>query len=201
VQETKPAFAALRRGEGKVKEKNKMKKLMIALAAVVSAVAVQAASVSWNFGVAAMDSTYMPAVGNVEISALSESWSSAFNGEGSAMFAISGTTDAGGVFATGTEWTVKTTATLWNDAMDTSADYVYSYVFTMPALPSDDPSIQSALASIAGDITAALDPFGMGTLPSIEQAAAAGWTAAPEPTSGLLLLLGVAGLALKRKRA
>ena len=27
------------------------------------------------------------------------------------------------------------------------------------------------------------------------------WTAAPEPTSGLLLLLGIAGLALKRKRA
>ena len=31
--------------------------------------------------------------------------------------------------------------------------------------------------------------------------AAISWTAAPEPTSGLLLLLGVAGLALKRKRA
>lgn len=30
---------------------------------------------------------------------------------------------------------------------------------------------------------------------------ASGWTAAPEPTSGILLLLGVAGLALKRKRA
>lgn len=29
----------------------------------------------------------------------------------------------------------------------------------------------------------------------------AGWTAVPEPTSGLLLLLGMAGLALKRKRA
>ena len=28
-----------------------------------------------------------------------------------------------------------------------------------------------------------------------------GWTAVPEPTSGLLLLLGMAGLALKRKRA
>ena len=30
---------------------------------------------------------------------------------------------------------------------------------------------------------------------------ASNWAAAPEPTSGLLLLLGVAGLALKRKRA
>lgn len=33
-------------------------------------------------------------------------------------------------------------------------------------------------------------------------ASASGWTAAaPEPTSGILLLLGIAGLALKRKRA
>ena len=30
---------------------------------------------------------------------------------------------------------------------------------------------------------------------------ATGWTAVPEPTSGLLMLLGMAGLALKRKRA
>ena len=30
---------------------------------------------------------------------------------------------------------------------------------------------------------------------------ASGWTAAPEPTSGLLLLIGVAGLALRRRRA
>lgn len=30
---------------------------------------------------------------------------------------------------------------------------------------------------------------------------ASGWAAAPEPTSGLLLLLGMAGLALKRKRS
>jgi len=31
--------------------------------------------------------------------------------------------------------------------------------------------------------------------------ASSAWTAVPEPTSGLLMLLGVAGLALKRKRA
>ena len=176
-----------------------MKKLMIALAAIASAVAVQAASVNWNFSVSAMDSTYASAVGNVAITALTESWNSAFDEFGSATFAISGTTDD--IFKAGTEWTVKTTATLWNDAMDKSAQYILTYVFTMPSLPSDDPSIQSALTGLAGDIALALDPDGIGTLPSIENAAAYGWTAAPEPTSGLLLLLGVAGLALKRKRA
>lgn len=39
-----------------------------------------------------------------------------------------------------------------------------------------------------------------GSQASITQAAGA-WTAVPEPTSGLLMLIGVAGLALKRKRA
>ena len=181
-----------------------MKKLMIALAAIASAVAVQAASVNWSFDVSAMDSTYAPAVGSVTVSALTESWTQAFDEIGVAAFNntsgtnISGTTDD--VFKSGTEWTVKTTATLWNDAMDKSAQYVYSYVFTMPALPSDDPSIQSALAAIADNINNELIGT-YGTLPSIEQATAAGWTVAPEPTSGLLLLLGVAGLALKRKRA
>ena len=176
-----------------------MKKLMIALAAIASAMAVQAASVNWSFDVSAMDSTYAPAVGSVTVSALTESWTKAFDEIGVAAFNnISGTTDD--VFKSGTEWTVKTTATLWNDAMDKSAQYVYSYVFTMPTLPSDDPSIQSALAAVADNINNELIGT-YGTLPSIEQATAAGWTAAPEPTSGLLMLLGVAGLALKRKRA
>ena len=39
------------------------------------------------------------------------------------------------------------------------------------------------------------------SLPNTHGYASGGWTAAPEPTSGLLLLLGMAGLALKRKRA
>ena len=173
---------------------------MIALAAIVSAVVVQAASINWGLDVTALDSTYGPAAGSVTVSALTESFTQAFDDAGMASFSINGTSDAGGIFAAGTEWTVKTTATLWNDAMDKSAPYVYSYVFTMPALPTDDPSIQSALQAVADNINNELTGT-YGTLPSIEQATAAGWTAAPEPTSGLLLLLGVAGLALKRKRA
>ena len=180
-----------------------MKKLMIALAAVVSAAVVQAASITWGLDVTALDSGFNPAEGNVTVSVLAQSFTEAFDGAGMASFSITGTADAGDIFAAGTEWTVKTTATLWNDAGDTSAPYIFSYVFTMPTLPSDDPSIQAALGGLANDIAVALDPDGIGTLPSIENAAAYGWTAAPvpEPTSGLMLLLGAAGLALKRKRA
>ena len=54
--------------------------------------------------------------------------------------------------------------------------------------------------SAAADMTVEnLDTFIGGTAGS--QATALEWAAVPEPTSGLLLLLGVAGLALKRKRA
>ena len=41
-----------------------------------------------------------------------------------------------------------------------------------------------------------------GTYGGLSETATVGkWSAVPEPTSGLLLLLGVAGIALKRKRA
>ena len=43
--------------------------------------------------------------------------------------------------------------------------------------------------------------FGSHTSMTAAAASAATWTAVPEPTSGLLLVLGVAGLALRRKRA
>ena len=59
-----------------------MKKLMIALAAVVSAVAVQAASVNWDFGFVASDSQWNPAEGNVVVSALAQSWSQDFDAAG-----------------------------------------------------------------------------------------------------------------------
>lgn len=173
---------------------------MIALGAVACAAAVQAAAVNWNFDVNAMDSQYSPAIGSVVVSALTQSWTESFDGAGVASMSVSGTTDD--IFKAGTEWKVTTTATLVSDDGSQTKDYKFDYIFTMPSLPSDDPSIQSALAGVADNINNALSGT-YGTLPSIEAAEAEGWAPAsvPEPTSGLLLLLGVAGLALKRKVA
>ena len=72
------------------------------------------------------------------------------------------------------------------------ADTTYHFYFTSTDAAGNtyQSETQSALAQAVGGGFATFE--GLGT-----------WTAAPvpEPTSGLLLLLGVAGLALKRKRA
>ena len=51
------------------------------------------------------------------------------------------------------------------------------------------------------DMDGSLKALGTNEFGASANPALTGFTAAPEPTSGLLLLLGVAGLALKRKRA
>ena len=56
-------------------------------------------------------------------------------------------------------------------------------------------------AKTTADIDASLDSLiAFGSMESATKSTAS-WTAVPEPTSGLLMLLGIAGLALKRKRA
>lgn len=64
---------------------------------------------------------------------------------------------------------------------------------------SKDVAFTSAsFAATASDVGVASIAFG--NQKNATQASGA-WAAVPEPTSGLMLLLGVAGLALKRKRA
>ena len=57
------------------------------------------------------------------------------------------------------------------------------------------PVVKSGVASETG-----ATPIAFGTLASATQASG-NWAAVPEPTSGLLMLLGMAGLVLRRRRA
>ena len=78
--------------------------------------------------------------------------------------------------------TVEGYAIVFNNAVPGSADHYYMT------------DIESATTGTSGQAAnLSIDASGSQT--------AANWQTIPEPTSGLLLLLGVAGLALKRKRA
>ena len=59
------------------------------------------------------------------------------------------------------------------------------------------------MTDAAGNVYTSASRTNTAAFPSVNNFAvgAGSWAAVPEPTSGLLLLLGVAGLALKRKRA
>ena len=85
---------------------------------------------------------------------------------------------------------------------DAGGQYESTSSFTFVNPYPGKPDTESSLAAYGGDMVAVLtndggldlyaDPANQGYSPS---------GSVPEPTSGLLLLLGVAGLALKRKQA
>ena len=103
---------------------------------------------------------------------------------------------------------IKTTTSkgAFNESTPSGSVTSGSQDFYLIVLNSGNVSTATAYAK-SGKVTAEVDPSldTLITFGSMESATknVSSWTAiaAPEPTSGLLLLLGVAGLALKRKRA
>ena len=172
-----------------------MKKLMIALAAIVSAVAVQAATVDWSLDLGLQDANFSDVEGTVAFYLSSDLASPLAN----SPFNI----EAGGVVSgtvTGddqTSWTARITITNF----DEGGSFYTDYIFTMDTVNhSGYADAATYLAGLAADIGNAF--LKDGALDLTASAASQGFTAAvPEPTSGLLILLGMAGLALKRKRA
>ena len=194
-----------------------MKKLMIALAAVAVAAVTQAASIDWSIGNNqwTLDSGSKPAAGTAvylidgttalaTIAAAINSTTGAFDADQSWVFGSSVTANAKGSVATGTVTTDKLTRGTSYDfsvlMIDAGAEggpkYMVSGQFTEVAYNSASPYNDEPTS-----LTFTSDYFGENALTYNATSAANGWAAVPEPTSGLLLLLGVAGLALRRKRA
>ena len=160
-----------------------MKKLLILVAAVAMTAAANAAAFAWSAA-----NIYGPsgaklsgATAYIYCDALSsDALASAITTSSGAISSSTSTFDVASAVA-GTAYDFYFVITTTYDAKE------YSYTS----------AVKSATAQDVGQTS-----ITFGNLSSATQAAGA-WTAAavPEPTSGLLLLLGMAGLALKRKRA
>ena len=82
---------------------------------------------------------------------------------------------------------------------DAGGEYENTSSFTFVNPYPGKPDLESSLAAYGDDSIAGLTNDY--SLDLYADPTTQGYTAVPEPTSGLLLLLGMAGLALRRKRA
>lgn len=156
-----------------------MNKLLALVAAVVSVTAVNAATVNWGaVNLYGPDGTSKFS-GNVELIAVAAGGSI-----DKAVVVESFATTTGTVGAHDYNWTTAT--------VGTSYDFYYRLVVGDKELVSEK---KEGLAAAVGATTLA-----WGNQKTYTQTAG-NWQSVPEPTSGLLMLLGLAGLALKRKHA
>lgn len=187
-----------------------MKKLMILAVAAVASVAANAAAITWNSGAITLQdgttkagagdvtaylfvidaATYLSLSANTTGSALSDAvWASYGSSLGSA--------DA-------TQVSVKkgNKANL-TDSTDYSAGST-AYAAILYVDTATEPNYMGNIGTYTFDSAADWSVDGMASfIGGGTSGTATAWSTAavPEPTSGLLLLLGMAGLALKRKRA
>ena len=175
-----------------------MKKLMLAVATIALAVCAQAATVKWTgANIYEMGSTETKATGYLVyfISSSDYSLSKAtadLNAKKTAFVSTYGvasaTTSSGAAMNTITtsagnseSWTGY--LVIFNDSTINKATYAYITSEATKATGAAGQAANLAFTNNTGTQTAG------------------NWKAVPEPTSGLLLLLGMAGLALKRKHA
>jgi len=179
-----------------------MKKLILAAAIVCAAAMSQAASVGWTLaglGNYAGDAYSFFIIGQNEVTSFDQI--TALLGEGKSVSSYAfyegnvANNGAANVMATASGLTVPN-----------SADYTSFFVI----FDNADASKAENYLAITKDQSANLSKSVNATLAAVTFAGgnqatyannAANWAAVPEPTSGLLMLLGVAGLALRRRRA
>jgi len=195
-----------------------MKKLMIAAAIVCAAAVSQAATIKWGGDIAQADGTNPVGVGSVAY---------LIRGSTTAAAAVSTIMVNGTDWSA---WTTDTGASIVGSYTLSASEAVnnYRFVATYNITGAADAGYYSVVVvdgqAGAVGLTGSYNYAGQNTLVDPTSGSATdltigdGWVsgaapwvgnggfsavtfAAPEPTSGLLLLLGMAGLALKRKRA
>ena len=192
-----------------------MKKLMIALALVVAVASANAASYSWKAATGRLfDGTgsatdnrfagtgYLFAAGTVSessiISALVDgTLATKLESALSENTFVSGRTSSTSEAFEATSLANAYFVVLGKDANGNDGVYISDYATITEAAVGDSEvafGSQNAYSSAFKDASAGYSTAGW-------YSAASSTTDVPEPTSGLLVLLGVAGLALKRKRA
>ena len=156
-----------------------MKKIMLALAVAVLAVAANAASFNWS-------------AANIYGADLTNR----YNGEVS-LYAVIDGVDTLVSTATAANGVVKATATEFSNDSLKAGNY-YDFFITVTAGEKTFTSSSVNIAAQQSDVAT----IAFGNMATQTQNAA-NWTTAsvPEPTSGLLMLVGLAGLALRRRRA
>lgn len=184
-----------------------MKKLMMALAVVACAAAAQASVVNWSSTAVAFNGTklgnhtvqlYLVGVGDaadmlfdtrttMNAPAVNKGKLNGGAGAGQSSYLYNTKNVAGGDFVTST---------------GADAGREYYMVITYNDGTKDYKYTSSAVASTGLSATSpGTVAFTFNDTISTKAGAKDAWVAVPEPTSGLLMLLGMAGLALRRRRA
>lgn len=189
-------------GVKKEKENEKMKKLILAVAIVCAAAMSHAAAVGWSLaglGNYSGDAYNFFIIGQNEVTSVAQITALLDAGKSVSDYAFG----SGTIGSTGSA-TVTTGAS--GKTLPNSASYTSFFVVFDNASAADATKYlaittdQAAGLAKTVNATAATVTFA-GANQSAYANNAANWTAVPEPTSGLLMLLGMAGLALRRKRA
>ena len=164
-----------------------MKKLLILAAVLVAGVAANAASFKWTASNAyASDGTTL-------YNGTATLYAYVATADASTAFAVTTATLVNGAIKSGEGYTV-TGLTFDSDLMEVGTTYTAYMV-----IEDGGKAFTSSTKSVAPNVSTT-QTIGFGSLKTATQNTS-NWAAVPEPTSGLLMLLGMAGLALRRKRA
>jgi len=170
-----------------------MKKLMMALVAVAFGCAAQAATLNWSTASIKQISDALGTQGGANCGTGYTAMLTIIGNEGVEI------QSAGGAFSLG-----STKASVTSDALSLGGTG-YAYTLVISGTVTDNSKNYADAIGKTATLTysGTLDMGGQGETSYKITPTDAKWSVAsvPEPTSGLLLLLGVAGMALRRRRA